>query len=277
MRALQNVGSRTRPQGGVDHSARRMRTAPRPSIRARRRTRMHSTRSCRASGGPSARSRADGVQPFRAAPALMHLADDLDVVEALERPADPGDHQRVVIGDDHADRAGSAPGSGTMLSFCSCAHRSSGAVSRRGRRKHDQQYPPARGAGRRAGLTTVPPCPCELPHASPGGHTIAELVPERGMVCCSLTHVGEELLDRQGPRGIRGGGRRWVSRSCFRGPTASPGCVRRGGARQLPDDRSRVPQDPGGLPIHGVMPRMMRWAAERRRVRADRDAHMART
>ena len=30
----------------------------------------------------------------------------------------------------------------------------------------------------------------------------------------------------------------------------------------LPNDRTRIPLDPNGLPIHGVVPRMLRWRLE---------------
>jgi hypothetical protein len=33
----------------------------------------------------------------------MRLADDLDVIEVLDRPSHPGDDERVVIGDQHPD------------------------------------------------------------------------------------------------------------------------------------------------------------------------------
>ncbi len=96
------------------------------------------------------------------------------------------------------------------------------------------------------------------------GATRASFAPPAGMVCCSLEHRGEELLDRG--RGLEAYAARgktmgipllypWANR------LAHPGYEVAGRRIELPQDPGRIPRDPNGLPIHGVLPGLMRWEA----------------
>ncbi len=101
--------------------------------------------------------------------------------------------------------------------------------------------------------------------ASPDGSTKAEFVPEANMVCCSLTHEGAELLHPGA--GVRAYAERgktmgipllhpWANRlSDFRYRVA-------GRTVKLARGDRRIPVDPGGLPIHGVLPGLLRWQAK---------------
>jgi len=102
--------------------------------------------------------------------------------------------------------------------------------------------------------------------ASPDGNTVADLLPAVGMLCHSLVHAGEQLLD--GGKGVEA----YAELGATMGiPLLYPWANRLDGLHYtaagksvaLPDDRTRVPQDPGGLPIHGIVPSLMRWEAER--------------
>lgn len=100
--------------------------------------------------------------------------------------------------------------------------------------------------------------------ASPDRSTAAEFVPEANMVCCSLRHDGLELLDAgEGVRAYAERGKTmgipllhpWANRlKGFRYRAA-------GRAVTLPRGDPRIPVDPGGLPIHGVIPGLLRWQA----------------
>ena len=100
---------------------------------------------------------------------------------------------------------------------------------------------------------------------SSDGGTVAEYVPEAGMVCRSLTHHGEELLDPG--KGLDAYAQRgatmgipllypWANRLERAGYEVVGRTVR------LPADRSVIPVDPNGLPIHGVVPGRLRWRPE---------------
>ena len=98
--------------------------------------------------------------------------------------------------------------------------------------------------------------------ASADGSTVAEFVPEAGMVCCSLRHRGEETLD------ARKGLEAYATHGSTMGiPLLYPWANRLGaytyeaaGKRvTLPADPVRIHQDGNGLPIHGVAPALMRW------------------
>jgi galactose mutarotase-like enzyme len=97
---------------------------------------------------------------------------------------------------------------------------------------------------------------------SSDGGTVAEYVPEAGMVCGSLTHHGEELLDPG----------KGLDAYAQRGPTMGipllyPWANRLeraeyevvGQTVRLPADRTVIPVDPNGLPIHGIVPGRLRW------------------
>ncbi len=100
---------------------------------------------------------------------------------------------------------------------------------------------------------------------SPGGGTRAVFVPEAGMVCRSLTHRGQELLhEGWGLEAYAQRGKTmgipllypWANRLSAHEYEAA------GRRVQLPRAAAAIPRDPGGLPIHGVLPGLMRWEAE---------------
>jgi aldose 1-epimerase len=93
----------------------------------------------------------------------------------------------------------------------------------------------------------------------------AEFVAEAGMVCCSLTHLDEQLLDTG--KGLDAYAQRgstigipllypWANRLDAFGYSVA------GKSVTLPNDRSRIPLDPNGLPIHGLIPGRMRWVPD---------------
>jgi galactose mutarotase-like enzyme len=113
--------------------------------------------------------------------------------------------------------------------------------------------------------------PAKLRAISADGSTVAEFVPDLGMVCCSLCIEGEERLDAR--KGLEAYG---AHGSTMGMPLLYPWANRLGGTdfdvagRQvtLPDDPTRIHLDQNGLPRHGVMPGLMRWQP----VGADPDA-----
>ena len=103
---------------------------------------------------------------------------------------------------------------------------------------------------------------------SADGTTSAEFVPAANMLCCSLTVDGDELLDRR--RGVRAYAEQgktmgipllypWANRLARFGYRAAGRDV------TLSEDDSRIPRDDAGLPIHGVLPGLLRWELEDRR------------
>jgi aldose 1-epimerase len=100
---------------------------------------------------------------------------------------------------------------------------------------------------------------------SADGTTTAEFVPAANLLCCSFAVDGDELLDRR--RGIRayaGQGKTmgipllypWANRLARFGYRAAGKDV------TLSEDDSRIPRDGNGLPIHGVLPGLLRWEVE---------------
>ena len=97
---------------------------------------------------------------------------------------------------------------------------------------------------------------------SAGGRTQARFVPAVNMVCCSLEHDGIELLElRRGLSTYADAGKTmgipllypWANRlHRFRYEAA-------GKAVDLSEDDRRIPRDSQGLPIHGVLPSLLRW------------------
>jgi galactose mutarotase-like enzyme len=101
--------------------------------------------------------------------------------------------------------------------------------------------------------------------ASADGTTIAEFVPDANLVCCSFTVDGQELLDRR--RGVRAYAEQgttmgipllypWANRLAGFGYRAA------GKQVTLSADDPRIPRDGNGLPIHGVLPGLLRWELE---------------
>ncbi len=100
---------------------------------------------------------------------------------------------------------------------------------------------------------------------SADGSTSAEFVPEANLVCCSLVVDGTEVLERrQGVRAYAEQGKTmgipllypWANRLARFGYEAA------GAEVTLSEDDSRIPRDSAGLPIHGVVPGLLRWELE---------------
>jgi aldose 1-epimerase len=96
----------------------------------------------------------------------------------------------------------------------------------------------------------------------------AAFIPELAMVGCSLTHEGVEVL------GLRGGAEAYRERgSTFGIPLLHPWANRL--VRPLPAS-DLIPHDEHGLPIHGVLPRVLPFGVTEstaRSVRAEFDTH----
>jgi aldose 1-epimerase len=97
------------------------------------------------------------------------------------------------------------------------------------------------------------------------GMTEAEFAPEANMLCCSLRHRGAELLDGgRGPQAYAERGKTmgipllypWANR------LAEPGYEAAGKRVSLENAGELIPRDSNGLPIHGVLPRLLRWRVE---------------
>lgn len=97
---------------------------------------------------------------------------------------------------------------------------------------------------------------------SAGGRTEASFVPVLNMVCCSLRHDRTELLElRRGLQTYAEAGKTmgipllypWANRLGRFGYEAAGKTV------ELSEDDARIPRDSQGLPIHGVLPRLLNW------------------
>jgi galactose mutarotase-like enzyme len=113
---------------------------------------------------------------------------------------------------------------------------------------------------------------------SPGGRTQARFVPDANMVCCSLEHDGIEILElRRGLETYSEAGKTmgipllypWANRLDHFGYEAA------GKAVTLNEDDARLPRDSRGLPIHGVLPKLLRWEPGDRRDEASIEARLA--
>ena len=100
---------------------------------------------------------------------------------------------------------------------------------------------------------------------SADGRTTAEFVPEANLVCCSLMVDGTEVLERR--RGVRAYAEQgktmgipflypWANRLARFGYQAA------GKEVTLSQEDARIPRDDNGLPIHGVVPGLLRWDVE---------------
>lgn len=98
--------------------------------------------------------------------------------------------------------------------------------------------------------------------SSPGAETSASFVPALNMVCCSLVHRGvERLALRRGLDTYAQLGKTmgipllypWANRLEHFGYQAA------GKKVILPEGDGRIPLDGQGLPIHGVLPSLLRW------------------
>jgi galactose mutarotase-like enzyme len=106
--------------------------------------------------------------------------------------------------------------------------------------------------------------PDGLTLTSPDGATTAEFIPSAAMLCCSWRVRGEELLDPgHGVDAYATQGKTmaipllypWANRLAAFDYSAAGHDV------TLPDDRARIPADPNDLPIHGLTPGLMSFAA----------------
>jgi aldose 1-epimerase len=97
---------------------------------------------------------------------------------------------------------------------------------------------------------------------SAGGRTEASFVPDANLVCCSLRDEQVELLDlRRGLETYATAGKTmgipllypWANRLDHFGYAAA------GKQVTLSEDDPRIPHDSQGLPIHGVLPRLLQW------------------
>jgi aldose 1-epimerase len=97
------------------------------------------------------------------------------------------------------------------------------------------------------------------------GSLTATFVPDAGMVCCSLNHAGDELLD------VRGGVARYAEHGSTMGiPLLHPWANRLAGFRYtaagrrvvLDPDSPLLHRDTNGLPMHGVQPHFLRWRVD---------------
>jgi aldose 1-epimerase len=100
---------------------------------------------------------------------------------------------------------------------------------------------------------------------STDGSTTAEFVPAANMLCCSFAVEGDELLDRR--RGVLAYAEQgktmgipllypWANRLARFGYRAA------GREVTLSRKDARIPRDGNGLPIHGVLPGLLRWQPE---------------
>jgi aldose 1-epimerase len=106
-----------------------------------------------------------------------------------------------------------------------------------------------------------------MPHqtltlTSPDGATEADFVPGANLLCCSLRHADGEWLDQGG--GVAAYAEHgktmgipllypWANRLGEFGYEAAGKTV------SLPQGDPRIPVDPAGLPIHGVLPGLLSW------------------
>jgi aldose 1-epimerase len=103
---------------------------------------------------------------------------------------------------------------------------------------------------------------------SADGRAEARFVPEANMLGCSLRHGEDELLDHgQGVRAYAERGKTmgipllhpWANR------LAAPEYSVAGRKVRLPEPQGRFALDPNGLPIHGALPRLLRWEVDEQR------------
>jgi aldose 1-epimerase len=100
---------------------------------------------------------------------------------------------------------------------------------------------------------------------SAGGSTEAEFVPDANLLCCSLRDRGAELLDAgYGVRAYAQRGKTMGIPLLYPWANRLSGREYRAGGRSvaLPDPEGRYALDPGGLPIHGALPGLLRWQVD---------------
>ena len=99
---------------------------------------------------------------------------------------------------------------------------------------------------------------------SPDGASVAQFVPGAAMLCCSWRVHGEELLDSgRGVDAYATQGKTMAIPLLYPWANRLAGFDYRAAGHDvtLPDDRARIGADPNGLPIHGVTPGLLGFAA----------------
>jgi aldose 1-epimerase len=100
---------------------------------------------------------------------------------------------------------------------------------------------------------------------STDGSTVAELVPAANLLCSSLRHRGVELLHQgEGVSAYADQGQTMGIPLLYPWANRLAGFDYRAAGKTVtlePDD-PRLPRDPAGLPIHGVLPRLLRWTID---------------
>jgi aldose 1-epimerase len=119
--------------------------------------------------------------------------------------------------------------------------------------------------------------PATISARSPGGRLVAEFLPEANMLCASLRHDGAQLLaQREGATAYANHGKTmgipllfpWANRLGANHYSAA------GKSVTLPEDSESLLRDPQGLPIHGLLPRLLRWAPEAAQTNAEVKARL---
>ena len=102
--------------------------------------------------------------------------------------------------------------------------------------------------------------------ASADGSTTAEFVPAANMLGCSFVVDGDELLDRRrGARAYAEQGKTMGIPLLYPWANRLEGFGYRAAGKEvtLSTEDARIPRDGNGLPIHGVLPGLLRWEADR--------------
>jgi aldose 1-epimerase len=100
--------------------------------------------------------------------------------------------------------------------------------------------------------------------SSPDGAGVAQFVPGAAMLCCAWRVHGDELLDPgHGVDAYASQGKTMAIPLLYPWANRLAGFDYSAAGRDvtLPDDRARIGADPNGLPIHGVTPGLLEFAA----------------
>jgi aldose 1-epimerase len=100
---------------------------------------------------------------------------------------------------------------------------------------------------------------------SPGGAALAEFVPGAAMLCCSWRAQDDDLLDRgHGVEAYAHQGKTMAIPLLYPWANRLAGYTYDTAGRHvaLPENPAVIAPDPNGLPIHGIVPRLIRFAAQ---------------